>query len=836
MQDEESRELCLQLLHADTEEEVIRLLEEPGFWSNGAAWRPYGDREDNFSTVGNQQSTPEAALVEKVVNSIDALLIDRCLRNGVAPDGEDAPRDMHEAVALYFAGDKSKAHTLGHVSYWDRQKRTEVSRLITVAATRAAKTGNADPNPCFTIVDMGEGQTPLRLPETILSLDRKNKVRVPFVQGKFNMGGTGVLQFCGHRNMQLVISRRDTLIAGDPVEDPSEEMWGFTVVRREDPPPGQKSSVYTYLAPRNADASPHHGDVLRFRADSLPLSPNGAQAYSISIPFGTAIKLYEYQARGFRSVMFMRDGLLSRLDILLPEIALPIRLHECRDYAGHKGSYETTASGLTSRLGDNRAENLEQGYPTTAQVTVQNEQMNLTFYAFKKGRADSYRKNEGVIFTINGQTHGHLSTDFFRRKKVGMSRLADSLLVEVDCTEMGGRSREDLFMNSRDRLRSGELKNAITDEPESVIRTHDGLRALREERKRQEIAERLGESRPLEEALTSIMRASPALSRLFMEGDRLPNPFKTQDVGASAAPYSGRVHPTFFKIAKIPAGNRLQRNVAQNVRARIAFETDVENGYFGRPQNRGVCELTLVRGGKKSRVRDHSLNLHDGKATLNVTLPDSVAVGEVLEYSSRVFDDTLVFPFENVFALTVTEPQETTSGPVHPGLPPSTSEGHGREVPKRLDIPEIHEVTRADWTTREPAFDDFSALEVMQENADAPEDEGGGQAKYSFWVNVDNKYLATETKATEEDPAILRARFVYGMVLLGMALLRSEHSEKRADDTEDSSDDSANGATIENQILNYSKAAASVLLPMISALGALDTDNVVLAGASQDDD
>ena len=44
------------------------------------------------------------------------------------------------------------------------------------------------------------------------------------------------------------------------------------------------------------------------------------------------------------------DGLLYRLDLLLPGVALPIRLHECRGYGGHDGSFDTTLTGLGVRL------------------------------------------------------------------------------------------------------------------------------------------------------------------------------------------------------------------------------------------------------------------------------------------------------------------------------------------------------------------------------------------------------------------------------------------------------------------------------------------------------
>ena len=51
--------------------------------------------------------------------------------------------------------------------------------------------------PCYTFVDNGEGQDPRLFEDTFLSLSRRNKKDVPFVQGKFNMGSSGVLSYCG---------------------------------------------------------------------------------------------------------------------------------------------------------------------------------------------------------------------------------------------------------------------------------------------------------------------------------------------------------------------------------------------------------------------------------------------------------------------------------------------------------------------------------------------------------------------------------------------------------------------------------------------------------------
>ena len=68
-------QLCLALIAADSEQAVIDLLTKPGFWDDESAWRYYGDYENNYNTIGNQQSRPDAALVEKLVNSVDARLM-----------------------------------------------------------------------------------------------------------------------------------------------------------------------------------------------------------------------------------------------------------------------------------------------------------------------------------------------------------------------------------------------------------------------------------------------------------------------------------------------------------------------------------------------------------------------------------------------------------------------------------------------------------------------------------------------------------------------------------------------------------------------------------------
>lgn len=288
MSGEQLKELCISLIQADTETDVIDLLKKAGYWDKREAWRFYGDYENNYSTIGTQQSRPDAALVEKLVNSVDARLMNECLMQGILPESPAAPQSIREAVALFFeSAKKSESNHTGLIREWPDSMRTEIARGITLSATGATA---IDGNLCFSISDCGEGQTPEAMPNTFLSLTKTNKMRIPFVQGKFNMGGTGVLRFCGKHNLQLILSRRNPDILKGKFSHPSDTQWGFTIIRREDPEGNRRSSVYTYLASVNAECDHGRGGVLRFDAKAMPIFPDGRNAYSRTSAWGTLIK------------------------------------------------------------------------------------------------------------------------------------------------------------------------------------------------------------------------------------------------------------------------------------------------------------------------------------------------------------------------------------------------------------------------------------------------------------------------------------------------------------------------------------------------------------------
>lgn len=104
---------------------------------------------------------------------------------------------------------------------------------------------------------------------------------------------------------------------------------------------------------------------------------------------------------------------------------------------------------------------------------------------------------------------------------------------------------------------------------------------------------------------------------------------------------------------------------------------------------------------------------------------------------------------------------------------------------------------------------------------------------------MDNLYLNTEIKPARCDPKVVRARFTYGMVLLGLALVQQDEVEKAkakkpGTDEEEQKEKEEAEVNIEKRVAEFTQAVAPVLLPMIESLGELDEEPVpAIAGSGE---
>jgi hypothetical protein len=459
---------------------------------------------------------------------------------------------------------------------------------------------------------------------------------------------------------------------------------------------------------------------------------------------------------------------------------------------------------------------------------VDGEPIEAQIYLFKsKEAADTYRRDEGVLFTYNGQSHATISKDFFRRKKVKHDYLWHSLLVFVDCSKIGRRAHEKLFMNSRDRLRDGELKSKLEAELEDQLARNQKLRELGSERRKRELSEQPKANETMAKAIESFLSKNPALAALLGHGLRIRNPHKPESAGTGIAGFIGKRFPTKFQFKGHDSGFQLVRDAHIGGRVRVTFETDAANDYFKREEQPGSFELLRVTLNGKVPVKDYQWpRLHDGMAHLTLSLPDETHAGDDLQFEAITSDPSRIEPFRNPFILTVLPERETSNESTggtrrannnqegHSG-DGSTGTGTGGTKDSSLDIPEPFEVYQKEWNNRDPAFDKFTSMRIKR-RPDTSDDED----LYDFYINMDNVYLEAQLKAKPKEATSAKQRYKLGMTLVALSILHQEQVRKKdARKSEDMPD-----GTVEppDRVAQVTSALAPFLLPMIESVGTLE--------------
>jgi hypothetical protein len=376
-------ELFWALYRAGNEAEVDAVIERHPQVFAVENWRPYGGNDNNFGVVENQQASPIPALVEKVINSADAILMRRCLEEGIDPRSPAAPQSIEEAVHRFFPD--ARHWDLSHVL------RAQAEQIQILADGPRGDTS-------VIIYDDGEGQHPESFEDTFLSLLRGNKNEIHFVQGKYNMGGAGAIIFCGKHRYQLVASKRFNRTG----------RFGFTLLRRH-PLQGaervtRKATWYEYLTAG--------GKIPGFEIDALDLS-----LHNRVFRTGSVIKLYSYDFPS--GINDLSRDLSQSLNEYLFNPALPLFIVERKKRYPNQQRLDRPVSGLKYRLEESGSRKyiedpFSEEYSDATLGTIK-----ITCYVFKPHvngssaaetkktiQREFFKNNMSVLFSLNGQVHG----------------------------------------------------------------------------------------------------------------------------------------------------------------------------------------------------------------------------------------------------------------------------------------------------------------------------------------------------------------------------------------------------------------------------------------------
>ena len=578
----------MNLYKASTEKEVDEIISlRSSIFGDSKTWHPLDNNESNFGVIENQQSSPIAALIEKITNAIDAILMRKCFEVGISPKSSDAPRNMTEAVERFFDRKSNNCCEDWNLSSF-RQKQAEEIQII--ASGPRMETS-------LVIYDNGEGQHPEDFENTFLSLLKGNKAEIPFVQGKYNMGGTGAIVFCGKKRYQLIASKRYdgtgnfgfTLVREHPLNEHEQRLLESGSL---------KNTWYEYLKIDN--------QIPNFPIDSLDLGLNGRKFTT-----GSVVKLYSYNLPpGSRSVI-SRD-LNQSINEYLFHPALPIYTIDLPERYPNDKNLTRDLFGLKRRLEQDDSKYVEDYFSEEIDY-AEIGQAKVACYVFRnkindKSAKDTretisrefFKNNMAVLFSLNGQVHGHYTSEFITRA-LKMPLLKDHLLIHVDCSKMNYVFRKELFMASRDRLKGSDETSKLRSSLAETL-SKGKLKDINKKR-RDSIA---FDSKDTNELLKSFTKSMPLDSELFKllqntfkidipkAGTKEQTKKKKQKKQEKKEQFDPQRFPSVFKLSGSGSEEKPAVMIPLGSTRSVKFFADVENQYFDRTEEPGELSVSLL--------------------------------------------------------------------------------------------------------------------------------------------------------------------------------------------------------------------------------------------------
>ena len=761
----DSKELCLRILRVESEHEVDAIIESEPILSDPGNWYPVDGRDTNFNVVTNQASTGSKALTELCTNMVDAILMKHAHMKGIELTGQDAPQSVIAGVRDLVKLQGARSGILSQVDS-PRYLQEFAEKNLVIGVTGGTR---REESLCFTFVDNGEGQHPNDFEETFLSLSKGNKSDIPFVQGKYNMGSSGVLTYCGRRWYKLIVSRRyDT--NGD---------WGWTLLRCR---PGGGMPVAEYFKP---------GSIPSFSLSVLhPMMLNsGEPDNKVHLATGSVVKLYDYNMESAASFRNIRESLNENLvSTVLPFRLMDYRYRPDQRRGGRRavGVDERPVNGmeflLLRRDGDEETDSdgpdsiYEPGkeqfigdinHPELGHISLRTIVLGRDLPGWLK----SPRNTSRVFHAVNGQVQ-YKQNRAYLSQSCRLPGLKDRIVVVVDASDLSEAAHNNVWKGDRENIRATQVGQLYREEVTRLIRDSDYLKELQQRIAREE-TERLTEESQVE-LFQNLINIDPSIAQLLPGGSLVTLPGYIGREDGSEEEWEGKYSPTFLDLI----GRSIKTNgaeIAINGRRKIAFTTDAVNDYFTRPENRGRV-FTHGLDGKCS----YTSSLRDGRLTMTFAIQsDKVAVGDEFEFTVSLLDDAMPEPVTENLKFRVVSFRK--SSPPGPTPPPKLDEGDEEE-----DI-EGRELPPSKWLTKDGRAVGDEETDVWP---DGFTDQDGGKVEdfgdvSLYLINYDNAHFRRFLNAERDDlgKKVITEQYRMGMLVLMMGLedaySRIEHAETK---------------------------------------------------------
>lgn len=408
-------------------DEVEKLLRSAGMTSR----RFLGDQEANWSSLSSPAEST-SIIWERPVNMLDGVIELEAERRGQFDCASPAA-----AVRAFFG---VPSGGVGELSNREREK------LAKFCLIQLLDSDDSSRRPTLAFRDRGTGISTGEIPETILSLQKSNKLRKPYTHGIFGKGGSTA---CVFSDGTIIVTRKQPDLL-----QPGEEDRITVAVVREDTAPDMGLPFYRYLV----------GD------DELPYSvPANA---SPSFEPGTYVAHINYLAGKMGQQNWNNEeSIYAFAETVLFAPTLPYLLQDARSGSANMRPVERREPSVLSGLGQ-RLDTLKpgdgaildrSGWQTVPLSDVGEVRMRWWLFEDLDKRRTRVAKGFVVVFVTNGQIHHAWDGARLQQLVDNRRRVGQRLFVQVDCDGIELQKRYKVFDSFRAQVRRGPEGRALED-------------------------------------------------------------------------------------------------------------------------------------------------------------------------------------------------------------------------------------------------------------------------------------------------------------------------------------------------------------------------------------
>lgn len=404
-------------------------------------WRFVGDNPSNSSVI-NILKSPDKGIIERLTNGIDAVLEREKLEHNIS-----MPKCAEDIVKIVYPKYYENNRQIKRGTKESSHAYEALDKVIL-----SINDGSTSAKPTIDIIDKGTGLNGADFPNTILSINKGNKLSSDkeYLIGAFGQGGSTSLS---HSYATIIVSKKAgryycTIVKGVQLKE-------------------YKTQAFMYYVEDGEVPEGFISENIEFHDDQV--------AQFLLADSGTFVRMIETDvSRKYRVNDITKPGMLGDyVNTELFNVALPVKMVENRkNYSQNKNAQNRNSFGSLAKLCTWKYSKKE--YSGSLTIDHKNNSYKVDYYVVLPEDESDWGKDakcketyqrfntslDPIIYTVNGQ---FVTSELFTKlRNASLNFLQYRLLVVVDLDILGNEKYQ-FFTTDRSSLKKSDLANGFVD-------------------------------------------------------------------------------------------------------------------------------------------------------------------------------------------------------------------------------------------------------------------------------------------------------------------------------------------------------------------------------------